>query len=324
VNPYFFAVGCPRSGTTLLKRLLDAHSEIAVPAETHWIPRMYEAGTVAPDGTVGRDILEALWANPRFEQLGLDRVEVWGLFGNDERMRYADLVTAVFDLYGRRREKRLVGDKTPNYARHIPRLSGLWPNARFIHIIRDGRSVALSLMNWERQEKNVARLSTWNRDPVGTAALYWEWNVRLAREDGIALGPGRYREILYEHLTEDPATVCAELCAFLDVDYDEAMVRYHEGKQRNRPGLSVKRSWAPVTAGLRDWRVEMSAPDVEWFEALSGPLLEELGYERPARGPAPEGQAAAVLSARATFRSPAPGFHLPSGWTEATSTATPA
>ena len=80
--------------------------------------------------------------------------------------------------------------------------------------------------------------------------------------------------------TNQPAAQCEKLCNFLGVAYDEAMLRFHEGRTRNEPGLDAKQAWRPITPGLRDWKTQMQGDDVERFEAVAGDLLDELGYSR--------------------------------------------
>jgi hypothetical protein len=159
-------------------------------------------------------------------------------------------------------------------------MNALWPKARFVHLIRDGRDVGLSFKSWNRSAKTVGRIATWSEDPIVTAALYWAWNVELGLEAGRPLAPDLYYEIRYEDLIADPEAQCAMLCDFLGLPYDEAMVRYHEGRTRTAPGLSAKKAWLPPTSGLRDWRSEMPPHDVERFEAAVGDTLDKLGYPR--------------------------------------------
>src|SRR5262249_22139790 len=81
---------------------------------------------------------------------------------------------------------------------------------------------------------------------------------------------------------------CKELCAFLGLAYEGAMLRFHEGRTKTKPGLDAKKAWLPVTPGLRDWRSQLASADVERFEAAAGDLLEELGYPRAFPRPSPE------------------------------------
>jgi sulfotransferase family protein len=281
VNPYVFLVGCLRSGTTLLQRIVDAHPEIAIIHETQWVPRWYERRVgLTQEGMVTSELVERLLAHRRFPRLELDPADVEALVDHGRPKHYSDFVSDVFDLHGRVKGKRLVGEKSPGYVRHLPALHELWPDARIVHLIRDGRDVALSVLEWKKRESTAGQFPTWEEDPITTAALWWEWHVRLGREAADLLGPERYCEFSYESLVADPERECAALCTFLGVTYDDAMLRFHEGRRRPKPGRSAKAAWLPVTRGLRSWREQMAATDVEHFEAVAGPLLDELGYAR--------------------------------------------
>jgi Sulfotransferase family len=280
VNPYVFIVGCPRSGTTLVKRILDAHPAVAITPETHWIPCPLRDGRgISAAGFVTEELTGALFEYFRFRRLEIRVNEVERLV--EGGVSYTEFVSAVFDLYGERRGKQVVGDKTPPYVREIRLLHSLWPEARFIHVIRDGREVALSALDWRSQADRFAtRFRTWAEDPLSTAALWWRRLVSIGRDDGLALGGGHFLELRYEALVEDPEGQSRRLCEFLDLPFREEMLRFHEGRTRAKPQLSSKKAWLPVTAGLRDWRSQMSPNDVEVFEAAAGDLLHELGYER--------------------------------------------
>jgi len=113
-----------------------------------------------------------------------------------------------------------------------------------------------------------------------TTALFWDWLVRLGREAGARLPSGLYHELRYEDIVRDVEWASRDLCEFLQLPYDPAMPCYHEGRQRSGTGLSAKKAWLPPTAGLRDWRTQLSTEDALRFEAAAGELLETLGYER--------------------------------------------
>jgi Sulfotransferase family len=320
MNPYLFIVGCPRSGTTLLGRMVDAHPDVAVIHEGRFVPDFFERRRgLTPDGFVTPALVEELLAHRPFRNVSVSRDELEGLVGDGDRVPYADFVGAIFDLHGRTQGKRLVGDKTPHYVRSLPTLHDLWPAAKIVHLIRDGRDVSQSVLGWRKVAErggSVARFAAYREDPVATVACWWEWFVRLGREDGSALGPATYHEIRYESLVAEPAAECERLCDFLDVPYDDRMVGFHEGRERDDPGLDAKKAWRRVTPGLRDWRSEMPPTDVERFEAAAGDLLDELGYERGGGTPSTElDRHAARL--RRSFRSELRerrGRRLPSSW----------
>jgi Sulfotransferase family len=280
-NPFVFIVGSPRSGTTLLQRIVDAHPLIAITPETHWIARYYvRRRGLTRDGFATRKLIRKLLAYHKFPRLRIRRKQLKKLLGDSgESVPYARFVTGIFDLYGQKQRKPLVGDKTPGYAREIDILHELWPGAKFVHLIRDGRDVCLSALAWSAPCKLLSTFPTWQEDPLATAALWWEWHVRLGRQAGKALGPALYHEVRYESLVARPAADCERLCDFLGVPYDPGMLRFHERKrrkdQRDHP-------WTPISSGHRDWRSQMPMPDVERFETACGALLDELGYPRGA------------------------------------------
>jgi hypothetical protein len=284
-NPFVFLVGCPRSGTTLLHRLVDAHPDVAIVHETLWIAKYYERRIgLTPEGNVTPDLAARLLEHRRFGQLGIEPAELERLLTAYADTSYAEFVTALFDYYGAQRGKLLAGDKSPGYVRSIPVLHGLWPGAKFVHLIRDGRDVCLSAVNWKKADRLFRDHVTWPHEPIATAALWWERSVRLGREAGAALPGGLYLEVRYEDVVADPEGVCERICTFLALGFDDAMLRFHEGRTRSTPGLTTKRKWLPPTAGLRDWRTEMNPDEVGRFEAAAGDLLDELGYERGASG----------------------------------------
>jgi hypothetical protein len=280
-NPYVFIVGCPRSGTTLLQRVLDAHPEISITPETHWIPRLLDKRWgVTREGLVTPEVISRLLEHQGFAALNIGRQELVKLIETGEPITYASFVSSIFDLYGEAQGKRLVGDKTPGYVRRMKTLHVLWPKARFVHLIRDGRDVYLSMANRPLEQLKPGVFDSWAEHPVPTAALWWELNVQRGHETGKALGPELYYEIRYESLTTNPREECAKLCLFLGVPYSDAMLRFHEGRIGIKPEPGGKPAWQPITSGLRDWKSQMPAADVERFEAAVGELLDELGYAR--------------------------------------------
>ena len=292
LNPFVFIVGCPRSGTTLLQRIVNSHPQIAITPETHWIPDVLKEETVLlPEGWVTPHLLSWLSVYRSFAKLEIGVEELAALLRIEEKSSYAHFVTGIFDLYGKARGKPLVGDKTPGYVRNIRLLHSLWPRAKFVHLIRDGRDVCLSAINWKgKVSKLVSQFPTWREDSVSTAALWWERHVRLGRGEARLLGTELYYEIRYESLVACPEYECAQLCDFLDVPFNDVMLQFHQGRTKIKPGLDAKHAWLPITPGLRDWRAQMAVEDIERFEAMAGELLDELAYTRLLPDPRPDAQ----------------------------------
>jgi hypothetical protein len=136
-------------------------------------------------------------------------------------------------------------------------------------------------MKWAKVlQKKPGNFSTWREDPVSTAALWWDLNVRCGRSASQWLCPKLYFELHYESLIANPAKECSALCEFLNQPFDEAMLRFHEQREGSTSHNAWDPAWRPITPGLKDWRTQMPAEDVEQFEAVAGSLLEELGYPR--------------------------------------------
>ena len=285
MNPFVFIVGNPRSGTTLLRHVVDSHPQIAILKETAWLMNWYEKGLgLSAEGTLTSAFITPFLSKHRLFRdvdLGLNAQELDSWIQPSPPLAWAKFISMLCDRYGQARQKPLVGNKTPSFVRRILVMHALWPQAKFIHIIRDGRDVCLSARVKWNDKPNFRNFSTWSQDMVTTAALWWEWNVRLGREAGLSLPPDVYFEVRYERLVEDPETECRRLCDFLRVGFDSAMLRHQEAFETkyHRDGRVINARVAlPITPGLRSWRVEMDPDEVVRFEASAGSLLNELGY----------------------------------------------
>jgi hypothetical protein len=278
-GPPFFIVGSARSGTTLLRLMLNAHPEVVVPPESRFIAELW---TGHDEVEVDR-LLSKLEANPRFQTWDLPIAAVKHELDDKTFAPYTEVMEAAYHAYARVRGKRRWGDKTPRYVRHISLLAALWPDARFIHLIRDGRNVALSYADVPFGPKNAA-----------TAAKLWSGRVRAGLRDGRALGGKRYMEVNYEDLVEDAEGETKDLCEFLELDFDPGMLNYTEtvgGAILPQATMYNPHVTEPPKLKLRSWEESMPDDQVEIFEAVAGDVLSELGYGR--RFPAPSAVARA-------------------------------
>jgi hypothetical protein len=272
-----FVVGVGRSGTTLVRAILDTHPDMAIPGESHFIPVMVKEGRryEAPSGFRQDRFLEDLTRHQRFRRWGLPEERVRSSFSLDPPISLAAAIRRVYALVAEGRGKARYGDKTPAYVHHISSLAALFPEARFVHLVRDGRDVALSRLDHPTMSSSLSDL-----------AVLWKRGVEKGRRTGGRLGPERYLEIRYEDLVKDPEGVARALCGFIGLEFDPVVLRYHErAGEIIRPTQhpqSHGRIHLPPTSGLRDWRTQMAPGDVVLFDILAGGLLEALGYERGA------------------------------------------
>jgi Sulfotransferase family len=272
VPPPLLVLGVSRSGTTLLRVMLDRNSQLAVPDESYFVPLLADRHLLRVDRDEFLDDLRRL-----------QTVREWAVPLDKLRARLADrtpigrAIAAIYEVYAEQQGKRRWGDKTPMYMRHLPLLRRLFPDAQYVHLIRDGRDAAVSFLSM----LDGIAFETWGhpRSPAGFAA-HWRTDVEAARRLGRRVGPARYLEVRYEDLVTDTEGTLRRICAFAGLPFEPAMVDYSESESAEKPHQqNLKR---PPTRGLRDWRAEMTAADAGEFESVAGDLLRELGYHTDA------------------------------------------
>jgi hypothetical protein len=263
-------IGVRRSGTTLLRVMLDRHSELAVPDESYFVPQLADRHLrrVDPDEFV--DDLRRI-----------DTLAEWGVPLEKVRARLTDrmpigtAIGTVYAVYAEERGKARWGDKTPMYMQNLRLLERLFPDGLFVHLIRDGRDAAMSFLSMPKGLMTEAWMQP--RD-VAAFASQWRAEVKAAQRLGRRVGDQRYLEVRYEDLVGDVEPVLRRISAFARLPYEPAMVDYAGNVDvSTKPHQQSLRR--PPTAGLRDWRLQMSPEDVEAFDRVAGDLLDELGYE---------------------------------------------
>lgn len=264
-----FIVGMNGSGTTMLLDNLGHHPDLyAFPRETRLIPHLI--ATSPRLGDLGSDEnFRKLWD----EVLGLT---VFAYVNDGERLPLPDdwrsydrdlasVLDAAIRYFAARQNKERWCEKTPQHVQHIDKLAALYPKARFIHVIRDGRDSAASFQR------------RWKRTPELT--LYrWKKVVKEGRRLGETLGPGRYLEVHYEDLTTQPERELKAVCQFLGVPYVEDVLI------SSQPYLKTQNLAAAQTEGrLRpnsgNWKKRFSAAKIDRLERIAGATLAEFGYE---------------------------------------------
>ncbi len=289
-----FFVGCPRSGTTLVRAIFNSHPDLAIPDETHFFSDMVsQQKKYSPNGEFVPDLFLAdLFGHPWFHRLGLTAREVRSEILKEPPSSYSEAVRAVFASYAKHLGKSRYADKTPRNLDRLKALAETFPEARFVHIIRDGRNVALSLLDMP-----------WGPNDIVEAARIWKSRVRRGRKAGHSLGSFRYQEVRYETLLDDPERTIESLCEFIDLPFDSGMLRYLDSVHPIiAPNPETRGSVAlPLTKGLRDWRSQMSPRNLAKFEVIAGDLLRSLGYEEGSTPMSPGARLTNRLAVTALF-----------------------
>jgi hypothetical protein len=274
-NALVFIVGCPRSGTSFLYHLLLSAGGFA---EFHTQMNVFDVlEPIYGDLSVAANRENAMkkWlASKAFEVSGLDANEISAKIWAECRSA-ADFLRIIMDQIARKQGVERWVDSTPTNIPHMLRIAHDFPDAKFVHIIRDARDVVLSL-----DKRGWTRPLPWDKSrSLLAAGVYWEWIVRKGRKFGAALGPERYQEVRYEELVKAPRETLARLGQFLhhDLDYDRIQ-NSSIGSVKN-PLTSFKEDlqqgeFTPVGR----WKQKFSPAQLQLFEALVGKYLRELGY----------------------------------------------
>lgn len=278
--PPVFIVGCDRSGTTLLRLMLMQSPELHIPQESGFLGRLRKRQAVYDNFAEAyqrwfflRDLQmnEATSKTRTFPVFDLTVHEAETALAGAAPTDFAGASAALFEASAQKQGKPRWGDKTPRYVLHLGWLAKAFPQAQFVHLIRDGRAVAGSI-----------RRAHWKPNTRAGAA-FWKERVAAGREAGARLSPVRYREIRYEALVTHPTATLQEICEWLALSYTPAMLAFHKEGKSHVPDEHatlfdlVEQPVDPSRAYA--WRDELSEREIADAEDVAGDLLADLGYE---------------------------------------------
>jgi len=262
-KPPIFIVGCQRSGTSFLYRAMSEVLDIGIGRDNTLFLNLYRG--IAQYGDLSQDenlwkLLSEIEASPvfkkRFKGLHINNEDFIDAL---EKREYPDIVRSIYAYWALKQGKTRWGGKTPDYTAQLTPLARLLPDVKIIHVVRDGRDVALSL--FERP---------WGPKDIYVAARYWKARVLLGAA-GKELPEGRFYEIQYESFLAEPEEHFKKLLKFVEVDdlaMKNTMQRFSE---KVAPKIMSNNSFK--------WKKKMRASAIRVFEVVAGDELKRFGYE---------------------------------------------
>ena len=278
--PPFFIVGAGRSGSTLLRLMLASHSRIAIPPETWFLLPLVERLPIDRDlsGAELHQAIAIMTSHYRWPDMQISADELRECAARLPSAGIGDLARIVYDIHLRRTGKVRWADKTPPYIRILPQLATLFPGARFICLVRDGRDVAKSFQSLMIYGKTIRQNTIeW------LEANRWErkW-LASAQADSML-------RVRYEDLVVDPESVLRAICAFIGEQFEPHMLTWQESVERLVPErerhVHEKLTRRTRHEDVARWEHSMSSAELFMAEAFMGRDLQRLGYERRLRAP---------------------------------------
>jgi hypothetical protein len=279
-----FIGACPRSGTTLLRSLLDNHPDLAIPPETDFVLPLWRTRVRFGDLRERKNRrLVGAWIF-RTDGHGGRRIRARGLRDRMPtrkeailRVRSApptmgSLIAACFELYAESHGKPRWGDKRPAYAGYVGAVFQLFPDAQFINVVRDPRGAVSSLVGLG-----------WHRERAAVAASTATWEMSVGRVDAHArrLRPDQLLDVRYEDLVRDPHGTLARICEWAGLAAGDELIERMIGAERRgafRPGWH-DRLGEPIDVGpIAAWQDRLASHQVAFVERVAAPYLERFGY----------------------------------------------
>lgn len=255
-----FIIGAARSGTTWVFDILKSHPLVA---------NVFESWLFTPNNGLGSLFTPAHWPG---KHSGLGR-----LLKREELLVHVRETAEDIMGHAIRPEHRYLVEKSPSHLFAMPFIDEIFPAARYIHVLRDGRDVSVSV----RAATN-SWIQAWMESfgkSIRASARAWKHAVRRARHDGERMG-GRFFEIRYEEIHRDPFPAYRKIFDFCEIPYDESIL------QSVHDATNFEKNYKPNEKGFRrggrigDWRTHFSLKDAVMFNLEAGQMLIDLGYEQ--------------------------------------------
>jgi len=276
-EPPIFILGNRRSGTTMLRLMLTSHPNIAVPPEGGFLVRLgwkYGNKEFCSSESILK-LIDDLFKVDNTEDWQLDRDALTVHLEKLIPCNFSTIISAIYQEYIRQKFPGKVrwGDKTTWYLDYLPMINLYYPDAQFIHLIRDGRDVAASFKAVPHLPSNVEQ-----------SAMEWAWCTRTIAQFGRTLAPNRFTEVRYEALVQKPEEELNRICQFVHEPYSIEMLDFAKKNRENTLEPIRHLGWKGLTledvttSQIGKWQEELSTDESQSFLAIAGRMMRNLGY----------------------------------------------
>lgn len=270
----FFIVGSGRSGSTLLRMILSGHSRVAIPPETWYLLPLVELLPLSGALSCNQidKAIEIMTQHYRWPDLKIDAQEFARQVHALENPTLRDILDVVYRQKIAEEKKEIWGDKTPPYVEIIPQLHRLYPEAKFLHLVRDGRDVTKSF-----------HTKGWYGPWLFSNTREWKRSINLYEKYNTAEYSTIMMNVRYEDLVLDTEETVRKICLFLRLEFEPSMLEWQESVKNKVPErelhIHTKLFRKPKESDIFRWRHELSSIDVFAVESFIADELIKSGYE---------------------------------------------
>ena len=283
-----FIIGNPRSGTSMFRLMLTTHKDIVIAPESGfliWWKEKYQNWDESCNITRLDEFIVDLFSSRRFEYWELDENELTAFIASKNPISYSELMSLVYMSYAKKLGKTnaIWGDKNNYYLNHILEIYELYPHAKFIHIIRDGRDVATSYLKL-KEIKNKVHLAPDLPHEIAQIAKTWSENIAAINKGFECIPENNKYSIRYEDIVNDAEGSLKMLCDFLSLQFDPNMLNFNEYNKKHQLVPSDYMSWKSETFkklnknAIGKWKDKLTDEDVELFVSITNKHLVNYKY----------------------------------------------
>ncbi len=274
-KPYpFFIIGSGRSGTTLLRMILCSHSKITIPPETWYIIPLVKELPINKmlDRLQISRAIDIVTSHYRWPDMGISTKELISKINDLKVLFLKDILNIIYDSHLKLHGKSRWGDKTPPYIQIVPELNALYPDAKFIHLIRDGRDVTKSFHD-----------KRWFGPFLHKNVKEWKSSINISATYKNKEYSNRIIEIKYENLVTNIEDVVRKICLFIDESFEPQMLQWRKNIKDNVPLREIdihnKLFRPPRHSDLYRWQRELNKKEIFIIEAHLKRELNVAGYD---------------------------------------------